>query len=80
MFELVRAAEKGDLDAAVAALARGGKNVVDRPDPRSGWTALTAAAHGGHRAVWCYTLWTSHTRPSTSSTATAVHRRWRTLH
>ena len=61
MLGLVRVAEGGDLDGVIAALARGaGENAVDRPDPRSGWTALTAAALRGHRAVVLHLVDTAH--------------------
>ena len=62
MLGLVRVAEGGDLDGVIAALARrgAGENAVDRPDPRSGWTALTAAAHRGHRAVVLHLVDTAH--------------------
>ncbi len=62
MLGLVRVAEGGDLDAVIAALARrgAGENAVDRPDPRSGWTALTAAALRGHRAVVLHLVDTAH--------------------
>ena len=29
---------------------------IDRPDPATGWTALTAAANGGHAAVVAYLM------------------------
>ena len=73
---LVTAAAAGDLDKLVAALARdGGGLIVDQAVPRSGRTALTAAANGGHRAVVVHLVDVAHAsidRPDRDSGATAL--------
>ena len=76
---LITAAAAGDL-ARTAALTRGGGHVVgpvvvDAPAASGGWTALTAAVRGGHRAVAAYLVDTAGATvdcPNRDSGATAL--------
>ena len=73
---LVAAAMNGDLNAVRAVLAHGGVRInVNGAAPRSGWTALTAAARGGHRGTLLHLVDVAHAsidHPNQDSGASAL--------